>query len=399
MAAMAGMSFAGVASSSMGLFMAPLEQEFGWSRAQTTFGLSIYALIVVPLAPFVGAMVDRWGARQIAIGGVLLSGLAFAAFGLADGSSGQWLALWAVYSLAALGIRNIVWTAAVSAMFNTARGLALALTLSGSAISATVIPIVAQRLIDNQGWRIAYGAIGLGWGAVVLLVVLIFFKGTGRERRTSADGPVRSHDKVGSPGGLSLGQALRDPALIRVAVATLLIIVVTSSAYVHLIPILGERGVSRETGAIMAAVAGSMAVVGRLLTGWLLDRWNSGWINAAVLVGPALGFGMLLIGGSQLELIVLAVIGIGLALGSSIQLCVYLTGRFGGLRNYGKIFGVMSSLIAIGPGVGPFLAGVIYDVYGSYTPLLIAGIPATLLSAALVFGLGPYPDSAEDTHN
>jgi hypothetical protein len=61
------------------------------------------------------------------------------------------------------------------------------------------------------------------------------------------------------------------------------------------------------------------------------------------------------------------------------------------LRHFGKIFGIMAGLMALASGTGPILAGLVYDYFGSYTGLLLAGIPMGLFSGWLVGGLGPYP--------
>ena len=90
-------------------------------------------------------------------------------------------------------------------------------------------------------------------------------------------------------------------------------------------------------------------------------------------------------------LIVVAMVIIGYASGTKLQICGYLTTRYGGMRNFGKIFGTMASIIALGSGLGPVLGGLVYDMYGSYTPFLLAGIAGSLLSGFLIFGLGRYP--------
>ena len=77
--------------------------------------------------------------------------------------------------------------------------------------------------------------------------------------------------------------------------------------------------------------------------------------------------------------------------GAYLQVCTYLTTRYGGLRHFGKIFGIMAGLMALAAGIGPVVAGVIYDHFGNYTMLLLGGIPLGLTAGWLVGGLGPYP--------
>jgi MFS family permease len=153
LAATVGMSFHSVMSHGLGLFMGPLQNEFGWSRGQISLGLTIAAMLSLPLSPIVGAMVDRWGSRRLALPGVILSAGAIALFSTLSGSVAQWLSLWLGYALVAMLLKTTIWSAAVSSTFNASRGLALAFALSGTAIAQVLVPPLAQYLIADFGWR------------------------------------------------------------------------------------------------------------------------------------------------------------------------------------------------------------------------------------------------------
>ena len=152
-AGMLGLSFGTLASTSLGVFMTPLQQEFGWSRAQISAALTISAMVSTPLSPFSGALADRFGARRIAIPGLVLAILALAAIGLANASIYSWLAAWFCLSLITLPTKTPVWTSAVSGAFSASRGLAIAIVLSGLGLAQTLSPIIARLLIDAYGWR------------------------------------------------------------------------------------------------------------------------------------------------------------------------------------------------------------------------------------------------------
>ena len=388
--AMAGLSFATVAVYSMGLFMEPLSREFGWSRAQMSLGLSIVALFAVPLSPFAGALIDRWGSRRLGIPGVILSALAFAAFSLASGSLKQWYALWVGYAVVAIAIKTTVWTAAVSSVFQSSRGLALAVVLSGAALSQTLTPLTAQWLIDGYGWRHAFLWMGLGWGAFVLVLLLpFFFDARDHERRQAASAQASGARPVLT--GLTLAEGIRSPALLRIAAALFITSALGVAVTVHKVPILTQTGLSRESAAHIAALAGIAGITGKLLTGWMMDRWQSGWIGGVSVSLPALACLMLLDAIRTPTLIVVAMMIFGYSAGAYLQVCTYLTTRYGGLRHFGKIFGIMAGLMALATGIGPIVAGMVYDHFGNYTALMLAGIPMALLSGWLVGGLGPYP--------
>jgi len=391
-AAMAGLSMSAIAGASIGLFMEPLHREFGWSRAQIAVGLSIYALVAFPLSPVGGMLIDRWGARRMAIPGTILTAAAIFSFSFANGSASQWVALWLFYAFVALGVKPTVWSAAVTSRFSGSRGLALGVTLSGNAIAQMLIPVLSQHLIDNHGWRSAYRWIGIGWGAMVLaLLVPLFFAGHDKRRRDNVGRAAAALERAALP-GLSLAQAIRNPVLIRIAIVTLVGTAISGALMIHLVPILNERGIGRETAALIAGLSGGMGIVGKLATGWLYDRGNFRWLNPLNLWMPVLTSSVLIFAPHSIPLVVLAASIIGYSSGALLQMSAYLTGRYCGLRKFGTIFGMMTSGIAIGIGLGPLVAGMIYDTAGSYTPLLIGVVPFMVVSGFLLMKLGPYPD-------
>jgi MFS family permease len=392
LAAFIGFSFHSIITYSTGLFMQPLSEEFGWSRALIAGGLTIAALATIPLAPVVGAILDRWGSRRLAILGLVLTGGAVSAFGLANGSPVQWLALWVFYSIVATGIKSTVWTAAVTGTFTAARGLALGVTMCGAAAAQVVAPPLTNWLIETQGWRMAYVWLGSGWGGLALVTAVLFlFDAHDRKRREKASGAETATLAPLDLPGLGFGEALRNPAIIRIALSTLITMFMGVALIVHMVPLLTEAGLSRTEAAYLTSITGVAGFMGKLFTGWLSDRWNASLIGAVTLAVPTLGFAMLLEPFRTPTLIVVGMFIIGYSSGAKLQIAAYLTSVYGGMRNFGKIFGVMGSLIAIGSGMGPMVAGRIYDVAGSYTPFIIAGIPASLICGLLIFGLGPYP--------
>jgi len=384
LAATIGFSFHAVASYSIGLFMEPLNREFGWSRAQVSAGLTISALLSIPLSPMVGAMIDRWGSRRLALIGLVMKAISIAIFSLADGSVWQWYAMWVFYAVVALGVKSTVWTAAVSGSFNSARGLALAVTLCGTAISQTLAPPIARWLIEEFGWRAAFVWLGLGWGAPAL-IICYFFMYDAYEKR------VRRQSELGQAivvPGLSVAEALRSLPLLRIAAATLIIMTIGIGFIVHLVPILSETGFSREKASYIASLAGLAGIAGKLITGLLLDHCNPGKVSSATMVVMAIAFVLLLEPISSPGLVILSMIIVGYSAGCIVQICAFLTSLYAGLKNFGKIFGVMASMMALGTGLGPLIAGSVRDTTGSYCGFITAAIPLAALGALLLYGLG-----------
>jgi len=385
---MAGMSFYTVLTYSLGTFIEPLEREFGWSRAEISAGLTIFAVISMLGGPLIGAAIDRLGTRRIAIGGLLLASIAFAAFGTANGSLTQWYGLFVIYGLAALAFKSIVWSAAISSAFTTSRSLALAVVLSGTAIGQSLAPLTANWLITDFGWRVAYVALGLGWGGLALILVCLFFVDT-REIGKRPDGNPLSRHAVP---GLTLAEASRDSRIIRIGLANLAMATVGSGVSIHLVPIIADAGIDRVGAVQMAASAGIAGFVGKLLVGWLLDRHQGNlipWFSIAV---AALAYFLLLGTLDSVAALALGAMALGFASGAGLQVTTYLVTRYAGLRNFGAIFGTISSMMMAGTALGPVIAGQVFDSSGSYALLLMTAIPVALACSFMFVGLGAYPE-------
>lgn len=391
LAASIGFGYFSIMTASTGLFMEPLGKEFGWNRAQLSSGLSISAVVVTLLSPFFGILIDRWGTRRLAIPGLFLVMLAMFGFSLLNGSMVQWTGLWLFYALASLCVKSTVWTAAVASVFTSARGLAIGVTLSGTALAQILIPPIANTLIENFGWRAAFVWLALGWGSIAIVLCFVFLRDAHDLNRTLArESPTGSYVPA-ILSGLSVREAWRSVALWRLAISTFIIMTLTVAILVHQFPLLTEAGVSRTDAAWLASMAGAAGIAGKLVTGWCMDRWHASLVGGITLASSAIAFVLLLEPFRTTSLIIVAMLINGYTAGTKLQICGYLTTRYGGMKNFGKIFGVMASIIALGSGLGPVVGGMIHDLYGSYTPLLVAGIVGCLFSGFLIMGLGPYP--------
>jgi predicted MFS family arabinose efflux permease len=288
-----------------------------------------------------------------------------------------------------------IWTGAVARAFDSGRGLALGITLAGSAVTQTVIPSLSTWLIDSFGWRQAYVILGSGWGGVTLLLCWLFLhdvRGPSTQEAKAAHKAKAAAVDPGALDGLTIAQAWRNPSLWRIATSTLLLMLLTMALAVHQIPIMTDAGISRETAALLAGVSGIAGMAGNVVTGALMDRYRANWVGGVTLGIMALAFALLLDGVRTPLLIFIAMMINGYSAGTKLQICAYLTSRFGGLRNFGAIFGFMGSLIAIGGALGPLLAGLIYDLAGNYDMFVFIGMIGCAFAGFLILTLPRYPE-------
>ena len=122
-----------------------------------------------------------------------------------------------------------------------------------------------------------------------------------------------------------------------------------------------------------------------------MDRYRANWVGGITLGILALAFGLLLDGVRTPVLLFIAMMISGYSAGTKLQICGYLTSRYAGIRNYGAIFGVMGSLIAVGGALGPLLGGVIYDYTGSYNVFVVIGMIGCFIAGLLILTLPRTP--------
>ena len=320
-----------------------------------------------------------------------MTAASFASFSLANGAISQWVALWMMFAIALVGINAAVWTAAVSSVFDNARGLALGITVSGGALAQIVAPLASYYLIHRFGWRDAYRLLGLGWGSICLALVLTcLFDAHARsgrlDRRTDDESETNPCD------GLTLRQAAGSIDLWRITLATIITIAFGIGVIVYQVPVLIDAGAAPARAAVLASASGAAGIAGKLLTGYIMDRTTNRQVASLTLVAGGVGFCLLLLPDHSFALIVCAMLLIGYSTGAKIQLSSYLVSRYSGLRNYGVIFSFIVSLITSASAFGVFITGLIRDTTGSYSAALIMAMLGSGVSAVLIAKLRPYPN-------
>ncbi|MCB2061619.1 MAG: MFS transporter, partial [Novosphingobium sp.] len=197
--------------------------------------------------------------------------------------------------------------------------------------------------------------------------------------------------------GLTVKEAMRSLTMNRIALAIFIQSTMGVSIMVHLVPLLTDRGISSVEAVGLAALLGFASIAGKLMTGFLVDRLAGSVLPVTVFSLPGAAYVIFLTAETSIPILSIAVVLVGYASGASLQMATYLTTRYAGLRNFGTIFGIISSLMALSAGIGPILAGAVYDLTGHYTYLLMTGIPAAVVAGLCVVGLGPYPEFAPVT--
>ncbi len=383
-----GMALASVGAYVTGIFIQPLEQEFGWSRAEIVAGLGFVSVFGVISAPIIGLIVDRFGPRRIGVIGVALACLALAGLSLTGPSIWTWWALWLPLAFASKFINPTIWTSGVSSLFDAGRGLALAFVLGGTALCSTLTPILGNYFIETLGWRQAFIALAAFWGVLVIPPVWLFFTSALDRNRV-----VPKNEKIDAEAltGVGVREALLSFKYVRLALAGFLASLIVVSLVTGLVPILTSLAIERQSAANIAGLIGIATITGRLIGGYLLDRINGNLVAAVSLILPVIPCALLLAYPGSVPVATAATLVLGLSLGVELDAVAYLVSRHFGMLNYGVLFGTIVGLLTLATGMGPLLISFVYDATQSYNGVLWGYIPLSLLTALLFASLGRYP--------
>lgn len=370
---------------SVGVFLDPIEAELGWGRGAISGALMAQSVIAFLLAGFAGRLMDRFGLRRVGIAGIVIYCAGISLLGTTGSEIWQWWALWFIIAIGLLFVNPTLWASAISRNFDASRGLALAVTTSGSSIMLIFMPAILTALIVQFSWRITYVGLGIVSLAAALPLMLLFLR----------DGPhVKVSASVTNPGaamGPTVRSQLFTSRFLRLALACFLLAIATMGMQTHFIPLLLEGGIGRGEAAAMAGFIGLGAVAGRLCCGILLDRLRGQLVGAVFFAAPILSSLILLFyDGSMLSGSFAGFIH-GLALGAEMDIVTFLIGRYFGLQNYGALVGVVIGGVILAAGIGPTLAGLMFDVSGSYAGFLIVMIASFSVSSVMLATLGDYP--------
>lgn len=375
-----------------GLVMASLFNEFGWSRAEVSANILVTSFCALVCAPFANRLITRFGTRRVALAGFVSTAAGFALVGLSGPSLLSWLAAWVAYGVLSVFLGPMAWSSAVSSLFDRHRGLALSIALSGSGFAFAVWPPLLAPIIAAYDWRWAYLALAIFCIVVLLPLNAVALRALERPAPSGADTPAAQSHAATDAWGPTLGEALRGLLFWRILLAFVLSAAVNGSLLIHFHPILRELEFPLAQATYLTAAIGPAMIVGRIGTGWLMDRFFAPYVVAIALFLPALTLGIL-ISGPNVGTALVASVLLGLSTGAVTGSAALLTSRYFGLRHYPGIFGVLISVFGISFGMIPTIAGHFYDVVGSYRPLFAVLLAAILPIGLLLATLGRYPDA------
>lgn len=359
--------FASLFFYSVGLFLRPISEEFGLSRGEASLQAAALAVANFVAVPIAGRLVDRFGALRPALFSMLALSIGF--FVLARFVSGlvSFVLLSGLVTMMSAASNAVTFNRFIIARFRYGRGLALGLILTATGVGAMLLPPLLGPVIANHGWRVAYMTLGVTVLPLTLGMVL-FLRGME---------PAPAKHLTPEP----IKTVIFCRPFATIALLIFLVAMAVLGTVVHLIPMLTDRGMSAVDAGMIASALGLAVIVGRVFTGRLLDLADVGILTACFLLLAAMG--MLFLWSGNSALVVPGAMLTGFGLGMESDLIAFLVGRRFPLRSFGTAYGCVFAAHVAGAGVGPLLAGVLFDAMGDYTAWLLVAA-ASLAGAAIV---------------
>jgi MFS family permease len=333
--------------------------------------------------PIIGCMMDRWSIRKVALPGIVLYAALLGLLGLSPASFILFTVLFALAESASAIQTPIGYAKAIAAWFDRRRGLALGIAMSGVGLGGFVMPQLAQSLIEAVGWRGAYACLGLLTLVIAFPAVALWI----REPRP-VEGEHRGAVRTTALPGLTSREALGTMHFWILVVVFFLVAIALNGTVAHVVPLLTDAGLSPASAAATMGIFGLATMIGRLLAGYLVDRFSAAYVATALFLAPIAGFAFLASATGALPAVGVTLVGLGL--GTEIDLIAFLVSRYLGQRSFGEIYGYCFMVFGLGSSAGRFVGGYVYDLAGSYNPALIGAAVMLVIAVILVNCLGPY---------
>ena len=388
----------GTVIGAFGVFVTPLTEEMGWSRAGVSAAYSISTMVAFTVGVFWGWLSDRWSVRGvIGVTGVIM-GLGLFLTSMSN-------TLWQMYIfygfIVAIGLGGAAGplTAIVVRWFPLKPGMALGITYAGFGAASAVLPVLAERLISFEGWRFGFQGLSfLVWGVFFLGFILLKEPRLLHSSSASASqvaNPEGDPARAGQPRSATSAQGVSGDALaldFRSALRTrpfwtlfgLMVAanVLLSMILVHLVPRAIDAGIASATAVTLLTVMGFVNMVSSIAGGVLGDRFGARRMFLASLLLLTITMIWLTVS-ATLWMFYVFTVAFGVANGCWFPQGPVLAARIFGTRDIGSIFAGLLLGSGVGGVIGPVVAGFVFDTLGSYRIAFVVGTAVTFAAVLL----------------
>lgn len=370
-----------------GTLVVPLEQAFGWSKSEQQVAITFLFGGAVVSLQLVGWFNLRFGMKRITVISLALLSLAYLATTQLHGSVWSLYLAFAILPLVGMGALAVTWTQLLSLWYDRNRGLALAIGLSGTGLTAAIIPRLMSWGIEQWDWRAAFVILALLNLLVLLPLTLLWFR---LSASTTQSSQGHARELLDLP-GMSFREGMRSRKFWTCNLALGLVISSIVGMVTSTVSMLQSKGLSASDANLIFSGFGIALIFGRLLIGYLIDRMWPPLVSAVSLALPAIGCLIYLSGTVEFTPLLLAAILVGFGAGAEFDIAAFLIARYFGVREYGRLFGVHQGLNTVASALAPLLFAFLLSRTGSYSAMLTYTLACSLVGPLLLLTLGRVP--------
>ncbi|WP_445676564.1 MFS transporter [Pseudomonas aeruginosa] len=370
-----------------GTLVVPLEQAFGWSKSEQQVAITFLFGGAVVSLQLVGWFNLRFGMKRITVISLALLSLAYLATTQLHGSVWSLYLAFAILPLVGMGALAVTWTQLLSLWYDRNRGLALAIGLSGTGLTAAIIPRLMSWGIEQWDWRAAFVILALLNLLVLLPLTLLWFR---LSASTTQSSQGHARELLDLP-GMSFREGMRSRKFWTCNLALGLVISSIVGMVTSTVPMLQSKGLSASDANLIFSGFGIALIFGRLLIGYLIDRMWPPLVSAVSLALPAIGCLIYLSSTVEFTPLLLAAILVGFGAGAEFDIAAFLIARYFGVREYGRLFGVHQGLNTVASALAPLLFAFLLSRTGSYSAMLTYTLACSLVGPLLLLTLGRVP--------
>jgi MFS family permease len=357
----------------LGLFVIPLQLEFGWSRADIFLSTTFITLTQAIFTPLLGSLIDKYGSKKVMMPSIFFFGLLLGGIPLFVGDLTDLYLFYGVIGVLSGGAAAVPYLRLAGAWFIKRRGLAFGLIMSGGGLGYAYSPPLVQYMIDNYGWRSGYYALAAIVIFLVLPLIQLFIHDHPRDLNLLADGdtvdvdePVVAADEEEK---MKLSELLRMPLFYQLFATFMLLTFCLYGLMSNLVPMLLDRGMDTTGAALAASTVGITIIVSRIVIGFLLDKFFAPRVGMVCFLLSAMGTAFLAFGAVGPTAFIAAIF-FGFSVGAELDLLAYLITRYFGISSFGMVYGILFAAFLGGVSLGPVVFGRLFDSYGSYVNIL-----------------------------
>lgn len=371
-------------STTIGVFLKTIAQDFGWSRTAVAGALSACAVGTAIACPFAGILADRFGPRRIALAGSAALAATILAISMVPANLAVYYGLFFLAGVVGALPNTLAFTRVLASWFDKTRGLWTGFSGGvGYGGGSLVFAMIAGQALLHFGWRGGFVVIAALMALVALPVMTLWL------REAPQDSVHLDAGGTAALAGDSLAEAMRRPVFWWMFSIFPLGAGCMTSLFTTIVPLLTDRGVSIDQAVYVVQAFAFSTILAEPFAGWLADRSRRPLILVPLFLIAALGTTLLVLVQSGPVLLLSGVL-MGLGAGMEFTLLLYMVTRYFGLREFGRIAGVfLAGTLGFGA-IVPLILNGTFDLTGSYDPAIYAVIAVLIYSGGAILACGPY---------